>query len=99
MAFRKKRSRRALSSTATHWSIVISSLRRSISGESGSGIPKDHLWTTGNSGEGVELRGTLKGEIQSCYEFFDWCTWDTEPKKHCCCNDDQCYHSCVESSV
>ena len=67
------------------------------SGESGSGIPKDHLWTTGNSGEGVELRGTLKGEIQSCYEFFDWCTWDTEPKKHCCCNDDQCYHSCVES--
>ena len=49
------------------------------------------------------MRGPLtiepepEGEIQSCYEFFDWCTWDTEPKKHCCCNDDQCYHSCVES--
>ena len=34
------------------------------SGESGANIPKDHLWTTGNSGEGVEFRGNLLGELQ-----------------------------------
>ena len=66
-------------------------------GDSAAGLPKDHMWTTGNSGEGIEFRGALDGTFQTCYENFEWCTWDTEPYKNCCCMNDACYETCLDA--
>ena len=66
-------------------------------GDSAAGLPKDHMWTTGNAGEGIEFRGTLDGTFQTCYEDFEWCTWDTEPYKNCCCMNDACYETCLDN--
>ena len=64
-------------------------------GDSAAGLPKDHMWTVGNLGEGIEFRGSLDYVYSACNENFDWCTWDTEPVKNCCCENDKCHAPCL----
>ena len=41
---------------------------------------RDHCWTEGVEGYGIEMQGNFSYTFQSTYEAFDWCTWDTSPK-------------------
>ena len=56
---------------------------------------RDHCWTEGVQGYGLEMQGNFSYTYKKSYAVFDWCTWDTEPKKHCCCSQDKCYQTCV----
>ena len=43
------------------------------------GTPKDHMWTEGTSGYGLEMQGSFSHTYSDCYEVFNWCSWDTSP--------------------
>jgi len=43
------------------------------------GTPKDHMWTEGTSGHGLEMQGSFAHTYSDCYEVFNWCSWDTSP--------------------
>ena len=41
---------------------------------------RDHVWTEGVQGYGLEMQGNFSYEFKSSYEVFDWCSWDTNPR-------------------
>ena len=41
---------------------------------------RDHCWTEGVAGYGIEMQGNFSYTYKDTYEVFDWCTWDTSPK-------------------
>ena len=41
---------------------------------------RDHCWTEGVAGYGIEMQGNFSYTYKDSYEVFDWCTWDTSPK-------------------
>ena len=43
------------------------------------GMPKEHMWTEGTAGYGLEMQGNFSHEYSDCYEVFNWCSWDTSP--------------------
>lgn len=43
------------------------------------GTPKDHMWTEGTSGYGLEMQGSFDHSYSDCFEVFNWCSWDTSP--------------------
>merc|ERR1711998_463381 len=50
------------------------------SNTSDEGWLREHCWTEGVQGYGIEMQGNFSYTFQSTYEAFDWCTWDTSPK-------------------
>ena len=45
---------------------------------------RDHCWTEGVQGYGMEMQGNFSFTYKDCYQVFDWCTWDTDPVKDVC---------------
>ena len=45
---------------------------------------RDHCWTEGVEGYGIEMQGNFSYKYHDCYQVFEWCTWDTSPKVDNC---------------
>ena len=51
---------------------------------SNAGVNRDHVWTEGVQGYGLEMQGNFSYSYADCYPVFDWCTWDTVPTHNVC---------------
>ena len=47
-------------------------------------ISRDHVWTEGVQGYGLEMQGNFSYTFADCYPVFNWCSWDTVPTKNVC---------------